>query len=71
MVRIIAGTMMWVGEGKMSPQDIPAMLAATDRTRSGPTAMAHGLMLWNVEYQPEECRLATPREDNGYNGPNS
>ncbi|MNG34011.1 tRNA pseudouridine synthase A [compost metagenome] len=53
MVRIIAGTMMWVGEGKLSPADIPGMLAAVDRTCAGPTAMAHGLMLWNVEYPTE------------------
>ncbi|EFM11461.1 tRNA pseudouridine synthase A [Paenibacillus curdlanolyticus YK9] len=53
MVRIIAGTMMWVGEGKLAPADIPAMLAAVDRTCAGPTAMAHGLMLWNVEYPAE------------------
>jgi len=57
MVRIIAGTMMWVGEGKLSPDDIPSMLKALDRTKTGPTAMAHGLMLWEVEYPPEESRL--------------
>ncbi len=70
MVRIIAGTMMWVGEGKMSPQDIPAMLAAKERACSGPTAMAHGLMLWSVEYPPEECRLELSPEGSAFNGLN-
>lgn len=50
MVRIIAGTAIWIGEGKMSASDIPGILAACDRTKAGPTAMAHGLMLWHVEY---------------------
>ncbi|MFD0716705.1 tRNA pseudouridine(38-40) synthase TruA [Paenibacillus sp. GCM10027626] len=50
MVRIIAGTAVWIGEGKLSPGDIPAILAARDRTLAGPTAMAHGLTLWQVEY---------------------
>jgi tRNA pseudouridine38-40 synthase len=57
MVRIIAGTMMWVGEGKLSPNDIPSMLEAKDRTTTGPTAMAHGLMLWEVDYPPEQSGL--------------
>lgn len=50
MVRIIAGTVMEVGEGKRSPQDIPRILAGKDRALAGPTAVPHGLMLWSVEY---------------------
>lgn len=50
MVRIMVGTLMDVGEGKKTPEDIPGILAAKDRTKAGPTAVAHGLMLWNVEY---------------------
>lgn len=57
MVRIIAGTMMWVGEGKLSPDDIPSILEAKDRAYTGPTAMAHGLMLWEVQYSHEQSRL--------------
>ncbi|WNQ11769.1 tRNA pseudouridine(38-40) synthase TruA [Paenibacillus aurantius] len=50
MVRIIIGTLIEVGEGKRPSSDMPAILAAMDRKKAGPTAMAHGLMLWKVEY---------------------
>lgn len=50
MVRIIAGTLMEVGEGKREPGDMPGILAAKDRKMAGPTAMPHGLMLWEVFY---------------------
>jgi len=51
MVRIIAGTILLVGEGKLSPDDIPAILAAKDRNRAGPTAVPWGLTLWDVVYE--------------------
>ncbi|REE68819.1 tRNA pseudouridine38-40 synthase [Paenibacillus taihuensis] len=50
MVRIIVGTLLRVGEGKWNVDDVVRILAAKDRTKAGPTAMAHGLMLWEVEY---------------------
>jgi tRNA pseudouridine38-40 synthase len=50
MVRIIVGTLLMVGEGKMAPERMRDILAARDRALAGPTAMAHGLMLWDVEY---------------------
>jgi tRNA pseudouridine38-40 synthase len=53
MVRIIAGTLIQVGEGKRAPGDIAAILAARDRSQAGPTAVPHGLALWEVEYGPE------------------
>ncbi len=45
MVRIIAGTLMEVGQGKRSPEDIKKILEARKRTAAGPTAPAHGLTL--------------------------
>lgn len=51
MVRILAGTLLEVGEGKKSPQDMANILEARNRKRAGPTAMAHGLMLWQVDYE--------------------
>lgn len=51
MVRIMAGTLLSVGEGKLDPADIPQILAAKDRSAAGPTAKPHGLTLWNVEYE--------------------
>ncbi|UVI29787.1 tRNA pseudouridine(38-40) synthase TruA [Paenibacillus spongiae] len=50
MVRIIAGTAIWVGEGKMKAQDIPSILVQKDRTKAGPTAPPQGLTLLQVEY---------------------
>lgn len=50
MVRIIAGTLVYVGRGKLSAADVAALLRSGDRTRAGPTAPAHGLILWRVDY---------------------
>lgn len=45
MVRIIAGTLLEVGQGKRAPEDMRAILDARDRVAAGPTAPAHGLTL--------------------------
>jgi tRNA pseudouridine38-40 synthase len=50
MVRIIAGTVIEVGEGKRAPDSIPGILAGMNRGLAGPTAVPHGLILWNVDY---------------------
>jgi tRNA pseudouridine38-40 synthase len=50
MVRIIAGTLLDVGRGKIAPDEIPVILEAKDRTRAGLTAPAHGLTMWEVLY---------------------
>lgn len=50
MVRIIVGTLLQVGQGKRTPREIAAILDAKDRSRAGPTAVPHGLTLWNIEY---------------------
>ncbi|MCR5785044.1 MAG: tRNA pseudouridine(38-40) synthase TruA [Eubacterium sp.] len=50
MVRIIAGTLMEVGGGKISPEDIPLILEKKDRDAAGPTAPAKGLTLVEVRY---------------------
>lgn len=50
MVRTIAGTLVEVGRGRISPEEIPTILARKDRTASGITAPAHGLFLDSVEY---------------------
>ena len=54
MIRIIAGTLLDINEGKIAPEDMPAILAARDRLRAGRTAMAHGLYLNRVFYSEEE-----------------
>ena len=45
MVRIIAGTLMEVGQGKREPESLQDILQARDRAAAGPTAPAHGLTL--------------------------
>ncbi len=54
MVRIIVGTLVWVGRGKIEPDAIPDLIAAKDRTRVGMTAPAKGLMLWQAEYDHDD-----------------
>ena len=49
MVRIIAGTLMEVGNGKYPPEHIKEILKHCDRSCAGPTAPARGLTL--VEYE--------------------
>ncbi|MCI5568649.1 MAG: tRNA pseudouridine(38-40) synthase TruA [Lachnospiraceae bacterium] len=50
MVRIIAGTLIEVGKGKLKPEDIKMIMEARDRQKAGPTAPAHGLTLVEIEY---------------------
>lgn len=50
MVRIIAGTLVYVGSGKLTPQDISAALESGDRTMAGKTLGARGLTLISVQY---------------------
>ena len=57
MVRSLVGTLVYVGEGRRSPDEMPVILGARDRTTAGPVAPAHGLCLVAVEY------------DEGWSGP--
>lgn len=50
MVRIIAGTLLEIGQGKKDPMDIFAILEVKDRSAAGPTAPAHGLTLMKYEF---------------------
>lgn len=50
MVRIIVGTLLKVGQGKLSPEDIKVILEKKDRQAAGKTAAAHGLHQWRVWY---------------------
>lgn len=51
MVRIIAGTLMYVGMGKISPDDIPSVIASCDRKTAGKTLPPEGLTLEKVFYK--------------------
>lgn len=50
MVRIIVGTLIEVGMGAKSADNIPDILRAKDRLRAGFTAPAQGLALYEVKY---------------------
>ena len=50
MVRIISGTLLDVGTGKINANDIPKIIESGDRKQAGKTLPAHGLYLMKVEY---------------------
>lgn len=50
MVRIITGTLLYVSEGKISPDDIPMIIESRDRGKAGITAKSCGLYLNRVFY---------------------
>ena len=50
MVRIIAGTLLEVGRGALTPEEMESIISARDRTKAGSTAPACGLYLKNVIY---------------------
>ena len=52
MVRNLVGTFLQVGKGSLQAKDMPAILAARNRSAAGPTAPACGLYLVSVEYGP-------------------
>ena len=56
MVRIIAGTLVDAGLGKIPAASLKDILEAKDRTKAGHTAPARGLYLAKVYYDREEMR---------------
>ena len=57
MVRIIAGTLIGVGSGKLEPGAFRRAIASGDRLDLGITAPAHGLTLMEVFYDPDDLRI--------------
>lgn len=54
MVRIIAGTLMEVGRGRIEAGDMPSIIEAKNRNMAGPTAPPEGLTLVKYEIINEE-----------------
>ncbi len=50
MVRILVGTLLEVGCGRMTPEEVSEVLNASERKKAGPTAPAQGLCLMSVDY---------------------
>lgn len=51
MVRIIAGTLVDVGLGKIKPEEIKGIIKSKDRAKAGKTLKPEGLYLLRVEYE--------------------
>ena len=53
MVRAIVGTLIEIGEGKISFSDIETILMSKDRAKAGYSVPANGLSLIDIEYPKE------------------
>jgi len=60
MVRNLVGTFVQCGAGRMDSNAIPQLLAARDRSLSGPTAPASGLFLLSVDYPQSQPHPPLP-----------
>ncbi|HZW27506.1 MAG TPA: tRNA pseudouridine(38-40) synthase TruA [Trueperaceae bacterium] len=63
MVRTIVGTLLWVGKGKLSPDDVRDVLESRDRKRAGHNVGPQGLYFVEAGYGPwdpaaSEARVA-------------
>lgn len=56
MVRIIIGTLLHVGTGKLSPESIPEIINSQERSRARFTTPGHGLYLKRVFYSNQELK---------------
>lgn len=50
MVRSIVGTLVYIGRGKLQVEDCKTILEIKDRKKAGPSAPAHGLFLYQIDY---------------------
>ncbi|MCR4771834.1 MAG: tRNA pseudouridine(38-40) synthase TruA [Oscillospiraceae bacterium] len=51
MARAMVGTVLYVGLGKLRPEDIDGILDSRDRCLAGPTVPPHGLYMTGVWYE--------------------
>jgi len=59
MARAMVGTLLYVSEGKISPDELPCLLAQKDRQLTGPTVPPDGLYLTRVWYDGEVGEMFT------------
>ncbi len=57
MVRAIVGTLLEVGKGNLSPEDVKTIIKSRDRSRAGASVPAKGLYLTGILY-PEQIHLS-------------
>lgn len=53
MVRAMVGTVVYAAEGKLDPEDIPAILDSGNRTLAGPTVPPGGLYMTKLWYDED------------------
>ncbi len=53
MARAMVGTIVYASEGKLRPEELPAILAEGNRTAAGPTAPPGGLYMTNLWYDED------------------
>lgn len=57
MVRIMAGTLLWVGSGRITQEQAKTILESKNRAAAGETMPAKGLFLNKVFYNEEDTRF--------------
>ena len=55
MVRILAGTLLAVGMGRLEPKAVATIIAGKDRRAAGQTAEPQGLTLLEIFYDEKTC----------------
>ena len=63
MVRILVGTMVGMGSGRIPKDSMEKALASLSRKDAGPTAPPHGLMLWRVKYPDFDTEEVLRRDE--------
>ena len=63
MVRILVGTMLGMGSGRIPADSMAKALSSLSRRDAGPTAPAHGLVLWRVKYPDFDTEEVLAREE--------
>lgn len=59
MVRKMVGTLLDIGRGRLTPQDIDRLYESKDRSRAGPTVPPQGLVMVEVQHK-EAWRVGQP-----------
>jgi len=63
MARAMVGTLLYVSEGKINPDDLPRLMAQKDRRFTGPTVPPDGLYLTRIWYDGEVGLLFDNSDD--------
>ena len=66
MVRRLIGTLVLVGEHRLTTGDFHTILEARDKAHPGAAAPAHGLCLTNVEYPADSLQWQTGQQTDRY-----